>query len=120
MIESLPEVGCGNKHTLDKGDRLMAIIEVYVIPLDTEMPSVGKYVGAAVEVLKGEKYIEYQLTAMSTIIEGPLPRLLSLAYEMHDSALNAGAMRVVTIIKIDERRGQIGTISSKMEAVSNA
>ena len=98
----------------------MAMIEVGVIPLGTETPSVGKYVGKAVKVLKDEKDIKYELTAMGTIIEGPLPRLLSLAHKMHDSAFNAGAMRVVTIIKIDERRDQIGTISSKMEAVSGA
>ena len=95
----------------------MAIIDISVIPLDTETPSVSKYVAEAIKALKDEKDVKYKLTAMGTIIEGQLPRLLSLTHKMHDSAFNAGAMRVVTIIKIDERRDQVSTISSKIGAV---
>jgi uncharacterized protein (TIGR00106 family) len=96
----------------------MAIIDVGVIPLGTETPSVSKYVAEAIKALKDEKDVKYELTAMGTIIEGQLPHLLSLAHKMHDSAFNAGAMRVVTIIKIDERRDQLSTMSSKIEAVN--
>ena len=96
----------------------MAIIDVSVIPLGTETPSVSKYIAGAVRSLKNEKGIKYQLTAMGTTIEGQLPHLLSLAHKMHNSAFSAGAMRVVTIIKIDERKDQAATISSKIEAVS--
>ncbi len=96
----------------------MAIIDVGVIPLGTETPSVSKYVAEAIKTLKDEKNVKYELTAMGTIIEGQLPHLLGLAHKMHDSAFNAGAMRVVTIIKIDERRDQVSTISSKLEAVN--
>lgn len=96
----------------------MAIIDVSVIPLGTETPSLSKYVAEAIKALKDEKDVKYELTAMGTIIEGQLPHLLSLAQKMHDSAFNAGAMRVVTIIKIDERRDQVATISSKVEAVN--
>ncbi|MFC2010585.1 MTH1187 family thiamine-binding protein [Chloroflexota bacterium] len=96
----------------------MAIIDVGVIPLGTETPSVSKYVAGAVRLLENEKDIKYELTAMGTIIEGDLPNLLSLAQKMHDSAFDAGAMRVVTIIKIDERRDQVATISSKTETVN--
>lgn len=95
----------------------MAIIEVSVVPLGTETPSVSKYVAGAVKVLQEEKDIKYELTAMGTIIEGDLARLLSLAEKMHQSAFVAGAMRVVTIIKIDERRDEVATMSSKLEAV---
>ena len=96
----------------------MAIIDVSVIPLGTERPSVSKYVAEAIKALKDEKDVKYELTAMGTIIEGQLSHLLNLAHKMHDSAFNAGAMRVVTIIKIAERRDQVATISSKIEAVN--
>ena len=95
----------------------MAIIDVSVIPLGTGTPSVSKYVAGAIRELKSEKDIKYQLTAMGTTIEGHLPRLLSLAHKMHNSAFNVGAMRVVTIIKIDERKDQVTTMDSKIEAV---
>jgi len=96
----------------------MAIIDVSVIPLGTETPSVSKYVAEAIRTLKDEKDVKYELTAMGTIIEGQLPHLLSLAQKMHDTAFDTGAMRVVTIIKVDERRDQVATINSKIEAVN--
>jgi len=95
----------------------MAMIEVSVVPLGTEKPSVSKYVAGAVKVLQEEKDIKYELTAMGTIIEGDLARLLNLAGKMHQSAFAAGAMRVVTIIKIDERRDEVATMQSKLAAV---
>ena len=96
----------------------MAIIDISVVPLATETPSLSKYVAEAIKILKEEKYVKYEFTAMGTIIEGRLPRLLSMVRKMHDSAFNTGAERVVTIIKIDDRRDQAATISSKIEAVN--
>ncbi len=95
----------------------MAIVEVTVIPLGTKTPSVSQYVAMAEKVLEGEKDIRYELTAMGTIIEGDLGRLLALAEKMHRAVFAAGVMRVVTTIKIDERRDKESSISSKVEAV---
>jgi uncharacterized protein (TIGR00106 family) len=80
------------------------LVEVSIVPLGTPTPSISKYVARAVRVLQDEKDIKYELTAMGTIIEGDLERLLSLVARMHKSAFDAGVMRVVTTIKIDERR----------------
>jgi len=96
----------------------MAIMDIGIIPLGTETPSVSKYIAGALKVLESEKNIKYELTAMGTIIEGDLPLLLSLAQKMHDSAFSAGARRVVTTIKIDDRRDKVTTIESKLEAVN--
>jgi uncharacterized protein (TIGR00106 family) len=95
----------------------MAMIEVSIVPVGTAVPSVSQYVAGAVRVLKDEPGIKYELTAMGTIIEGDLSRLLALAGRMHQSAFEAGVMRVVTTIKIDERRDKPSTISGKVEAV---
>ncbi len=95
----------------------MAIIEVSVVPLGTGTPSVSRYVAGAEKVLQEAKDIKYELTAMGTIIEGDLARLLSLAEQMHQSAFAAGAVRVVTTIKIDERRDKLASIRSKIAAV---
>ena len=53
---------------------------------------------------------------MGTIIEGDLERLLTLAGRMHQSAFEAGVMRVATTIKIDERRDKPSSMSSKVES----
>ena len=95
----------------------MAIMDISVVPLGTETPSVSDYVAGAVKLLESEKDVKYELTAMGTIIEGELSRLLTLVQKMHDSAFDAGAMRVVTIIKIDERRDKAATMTGKVAAV---
>ena len=95
----------------------MAILEVSVVPLGTGTPSVSEYVARAVRVLENEQDIKYELTAMGTIIEGDLERLLDLVGKMHRSAFDAGAMRVVTTVKIDERRDKPSSIIGKVESV---
>ena len=95
----------------------MAIIDVSIVPVGTPTPSVSQYVAGAVQILQREPDIRYELTAMGTIIEGDLERLLTLAGRMHQSAFEAGVMRVVTTVKIDERRDKPSSMSSKIEAV---
>jgi uncharacterized protein (TIGR00106 family) len=95
----------------------MAMIDISVVPVGTAGPSVSRYVAGAVGILQKEPGIRYELTAMNTIIEGELPHLLALAKRMHDSAFDAGAKRVVTTIRIDERRDKPLTIEGKVKAV---
>jgi uncharacterized protein (TIGR00106 family) len=95
----------------------MAIIDLSVVPVGTQTPSVSQYVAGAVQILQNEPGIKYQLTPMNTIIEGDLEHLLTLAGRMHQSAFEAGVMRVVTTIKIDERRDKPLTMSGKTGAV---
>jgi len=95
----------------------MAIIKVSIIPLGTGATSISQYIARAVEVLESEKDIKYELTAVGTIIEGDLDRLLTLARKMHEAVFDAGTMRAVTIIEIDDRRDKPSTISSKVESV---
>ena len=95
----------------------MALVEVSIIPLGTGTPSVSKYIAQAVKVLEGEKDIKYELTAMGTIIDGDLERLLSLVRKMHQAVLDAGVTRVVTTIKIDDRQDKTASMSSKIESL---
>jgi uncharacterized protein (TIGR00106 family) len=95
----------------------MAIIDISVVPVGTAGPSVSSYVASAVKILQKEPGIRYELTAMNTIIEGDLSHLLTLAKRMHDSAFDAGAKRVVTTLRIDERRDKALTIEGKIKAV---
>ena len=96
----------------------MAIVEVSVVPLGTKSPTVSPYVARAVRVLENARDVKYKLTAMGTIIEGDLENLLELVKKMHRTVLDAdGVMRVVTIIRIDERRDKAASMSSKVEAV---
>jgi uncharacterized protein (TIGR00106 family) len=66
-----------------QGGESMAIAEVSVVPLGTKTPSVSQYVARAVRVLEREKGIKYELTAMGTIVEGDLDRILAVVRKMH-------------------------------------
>ena len=96
------------------------IAEIHVIPLGTTTTSLSRYIAACINVIKQAQDISYQLTAMGTIIQGPLERILELAQRMHEVPFAMGAKRVVTTINIDDRRDKLATMDSKVKAVSQA
>ncbi len=95
----------------------MALVEVSIVPLGTNSPSISEYVARAVKVLLDEKDVKYEITAMGTFIEGDLNQLLTLVRKMHEAVLDSGVMRVVTTVKIDERRDKASSIRSKVASV---
>lgn len=95
----------------------MAIVEATIVPLGTSSTSVSKYVAQCHEVLNNDKRVKYQLTPMSTIIEGELDVILEIIRKMHEVPFENGAMRVSTSIKIDDRRDKIGTMEQKLKSV---
>jgi len=95
----------------------MAIVEVTIAPLGTGSPSVSRYVAECHKVLAQEEGVTYQLTPMSTIIEGDLDQILTVIRKMHEVPFAAGAMRVSTSIKIDDRRDKVSTMAGKLQSV---
>ena len=97
----------------------MAIMEISVIPLETKTPSVSKHVADALEILNKEKDIKYELTSMGTIVEGDLENLLDLAKKMHEAVFDKEILRVVTIIKIDDRRDKPLSMEGKIKSIQD-
>ena len=97
----------------------MAMMDISIVPVGTGRPSVSEFVAGAVKILQKEPGIKYELTAMNTIIEGDLDKLFTLAQKMHRTAFDAGAKRVVTTIRIDDRRDKPMTIEGKIKAVKD-
>ena len=98
----------------------MAIVDVTVIPIGTESPSVSSYVADLQKILKGyeeEGEIRFQLTPMNTIIEGELPILFQVIQDIHESPFQHGIQRVATNIRIDDRRDKKTTMEGKMSSV---
>jgi uncharacterized protein (TIGR00106 family) len=95
----------------------MAIAEISVVPLGTKTPSVSQYVARAVKVLEREKDIKYEITAMGTIMEGDLDRILAVVKKMHEGAFGEGVARVITTIKIDDRRDKSQGMKAKVDSL---
>ncbi len=95
----------------------MAIAKISIIPMGTKTPSVSKYVARAVKVLQQEKGIKYEITAMGTIIEGDLDRILTVVRKMHEETFGEGVARVITTIEIDERRDKALSMRGKVDSL---
>jgi uncharacterized protein (TIGR00106 family) len=94
----------------------MAVVFLSITPLGTGTPSVSRYV-AGVERILRESGLKNQLTAMGTIIEGDLDEILKVIRRMHEHPFTQGAVRVSTLVKIDDRRDKEHTIEGKMRSV---
>lgn len=61
------------------------------------------YVDAAIEVVK-RSGLKYEVEAMGTTIEGDLQTILDVIRKAHEAVMQAGADRVLTEVRIDDRR----------------
>ncbi|MDI7261186.1 MAG: MTH1187 family thiamine-binding protein [Thermodesulfobacteriota bacterium] len=95
----------------------MAILDVSVVPIGTVGTSLSFYVAECVSILQKEKKIKHELTSMGTNIEGDLKDLMRVVMKMHETPFRKGAKRVLTIIRIDDRRDKKGTMEGKKKAV---
>jgi uncharacterized protein (TIGR00106 family) len=95
----------------------MVIAEISIVPLGTSTPSVSKYVAKAIQVLDRERDIKYQLTGMGTILEGDWTSVLAVVRKMHESVFDDRVQRVVTTIRIDDRRDRKSSVERKVQSV---
>lgn len=94
----------------------MPIMEVSVVPVGTGSASLGDVVAETIRVAK-QHGAKFALNAMGTNLEGDLEVLLKVAREMHEACFNGGAQRVVTVIKIDDRRDKELSMEYKVDSV---
>lgn len=94
----------------------MAVVFVSITPIGTGTPGVSEYVAGVERILQASG-LKSQLTAMGTIIEGDLDAILRVIREMHEHPFGRGAVRVSTLVKIDDRRDKEHTIERKMRSV---
>jgi len=95
----------------------MALAEVTVVPLGTGSPSLSAYVAQVIKVLEAFE-VKYQLTSMGTIIEADVDEIFHVVRSMHEALFrHPEVKRVVTTLKIDDRRDKPISMKSKVEAV---
>jgi len=85
----------------------MAIAAVSISPVGVGV-SVSKYVAAAIAVLEAQDRVRWQLDSMFTTLEGEPADLFAVISAMQEAVFAAGALRVSTVIKLDERRDRPG------------
>ena len=94
----------------------MALMQISIIPMGTQTPSVSEYVADVQELLQKSNF-HYELNDMGTVLYGATKDLLEIATQIHGLPFTQGAKRVVTNIVIDERRDKEPHIGDKKTTV---
>ena len=91
----------------------MAIAEISVVPLGTESPSVSRYVAECLNVV-GESGLSHEVHGMGTIVEGDLEAIFAVIRKMHEVPFNEGVQRVITSVRVDDRRDKPASAEGKV------
>lgn len=93
------------------------IAAVSISPLGVGI-SVSAYVAAAIAVLEGQDRVRWELDSMFTTLEGESDDVFEVIRAMQEAVFEAGAERVGTVIKMDDRRDRSSVrMQDKVEAV---
>jgi uncharacterized protein (TIGR00106 family) len=89
------------------------------MPLGAGTTSVSDVVAEVHRLLeRSELAIHYQLTPMSTILEGEVEDLYTILKQIQEVPFNLGHQRVAMNIRIDERRDKASSMKSKLATVN--
>ena len=96
----------------------VAILEISIVPLGIPASGISEYVACCLDELEkcGGK-VRYELTAMGTIMEGDLDVILDIVRKMHEAPFRKGAKRVLTTLRVDDRRDINASIEQKIRSV---
>jgi uncharacterized protein (TIGR00106 family) len=97
-------------------EKKMALMQIIIMPRESEGTSVSVYVAEIHKYLKTQKF-PHQLNDMGTVVEGKTGELLALARKLHELPFKKGIQRVYTIIHIDDRRDKKVSLGDKVKSV---
>jgi|UniRef100_A0A7V3PTI0 uncharacterized protein (TIGR00106 family) len=95
----------------------MPIVEISIVPVGTGSPGVSSYIRAALEVIK-KSGLNYSVNPMGTCIQGDWDKIFETIKKIHDTLADLGCVRMVTTIKIDDRRDKDQTMQEKVARIS--
>jgi len=93
---------------------LRLLAEFSIFPVGSGV-SLSKYVARSIELIE-RSGLPYRVNAMGTVVEGDYDDVMALIKKCHMGMRKDNA-RIVTIIKIDDRKGNRGRLQGKVESV---
>jgi uncharacterized protein (TIGR00106 family) len=95
----------------------LIVAEIVVIPLGTGKTGLSDFIAKAVREVK-RAGVKYQLHPMGTVFEAAdLETAFNLTKAAHQAVVDAGARRVLTTLRIDERLDQPRTMEERVQRV---
>ena len=99
-----------------KGHKVIA--EFSIIPIGTEKTSVSPYVSDAIKAFEEVENLDFRVTPMGSILEAESLKTIFQAVESaHKTIIDKGVKRVVSTLRIDDRRDKPRTMQDKVEAL---
>jgi len=96
----------------------MITAEISITPVGTCSTSISEFVAESEKILQKYTDLEYNLTSMATEISGNnIDEIFEEMKEMHAAQLKKGAKRLITTIRIDDRRDSESTMNEKIMSV---
>jgi uncharacterized protein (TIGR00106 family) len=94
--------------------------EISIEPIGTSDTSMGKEIAAAYNAIRNTRNLKkVTLTPMSTQIESyNLDDIFQAILAAHNSAKSAGAKRIISTIRIDERLDKPNSLDEKVQSVN--
>ena len=94
--------------------------EISIEPIGTSDTSIGREITAAYDAIRSIPNLKVTLTPMNTQIESDnIDDILQAIRVAHDSAKSAGAKRIISTIRIDERFDKPNTLEDKVQSVKS-
>jgi len=96
----------------------LIVAEIVVTPLGTSKTGLSDYIARAVEEVK-KAGLKYQLHPMGTVFEAPdLETACRVMRAAHRAVIEAGAKRVLTTLRVDERLDKPQTMKERVKRVN--
>ena len=96
---------------------MKVVVDIAVEPIGTSSTSISRYVRKVIEVLQSEGLKVYPAPSMTSFELDDLTRLGFILKRINDELEKEGVKRIVTILKIDDRRDKETSIDHKLEVV---
>ena len=96
----------------------LIVAEIVVTPIGTTKTGLSDYIAKAVDEIK-KAGVKYQLHPMGTVFEAAdLETACRVMKAAHQAVIKAGAKRVLTTLRVDERLDQPRTMKERVERVT--
>jgi len=92
----------------------VVLLEFSMTPLG-KGESVSQYVARSLDIID-KSGLDYQLTAMGTILEGEWDEVFAVVKQCYD-AMSVDCDRITCTIKVDARKGAQGRLTAKVRSV---
>ena len=92
------------------------VVEFSIFPLGGRGTGMGRPLAKLLRLVDASG-LDYRLGSMCTVVEGPWEKVIPLIERCHKEMLKKHP-RVITSIKIDDRKGARGRIRGKVESVA--